>query len=655
MLKVMRDSFQQLKWILVFVVFLFIVYVFVGWGSGGAQGRGDAGSWAARVNGDTVPVNEYRRQLYVTEQRYAQMYGQQLTEQMKQAMGLPRQVLDSIVEQRLMLQEARRLDLQAQPEEIRKRILEIPMLNPDGKFVGPDLYQRYVTTQLNYNSAADFENDLGDALTISKLENALTNSVAVTDAALEQEFRRRNESAHIRYVLVPAEKFVNTVSVTPAEVEQFYRSNSSRFSHPEQRKFNYLFADVSAIQSQIKVDEAELRSQYEANKESYKRGDSVRAQHILIRLPQNAAPADDAKAKAKATELVAKLRAGADFAAMAKENSNDPGSAANGGDLGYFTKGQMVPEFENAAFTQPIGQIGDPVKSQFGYHIIKVTDKKPAGYKSFEEVRPELEQKIVGERAQAQAKDRIAQARARLEQVKPITDDAMRSMAANGVTYNTAPFFGKNDQIEGLGRVPQVNDWAFAAKVGDLGPIVDTPRGPVVPFLKETRPSGVAPLTEVRAKVEYEAKLAKARQMAQASAATAVTGSPTIDAVASKLGAVPVESTVQKDGFVSGLQGDVSALINSAMSGEVGQIKGPIVVDQGAVAFAITEQKKFDRAEFEKQKDSLRDSMKQNEAVRLRAALLERLKKSSKIQVNERLVSGAPAEDNGQAPAPPVS
>src|SRR5450755_228332 len=145
MLKLMRDSFQHLKWILIAIVAVFLLFIFVDWGAGGASGAAQDRGYAARVNGETITYRDYDRALYNAEQRIKMQYGAGVTQAMLDSMGLPKQVLDGLVDQRLMLQEARRLHLNATPEEVRKRILEIPILkNPDGSFIGTDLYTRYV-------------------------------------------------------------------------------------------------------------------------------------------------------------------------------------------------------------------------------------------------------------------------------------------------------------------------------------------------------------------------------------------------------------------------------------------------------------------------------------------------------------------------------
>src|SRR5438105_2382293 len=235
MLKLMRDSFQQLKWILVAIVAIFILFIFVDWGAGGARSGGQDRGYAARVNGETISFREYDRALYYMEKNYEQLYRQPLTSQMVAAMGLNRQVLDSLVDQRLMLQQAQRLHLNATAEEVRKRILLIPTLNPNGKFVGDELYTRYVTGSLGYQSPAEFEDELARDITLQKMESALSNSIVVSPKEAEAEYRRVSESAKIRYVLFPASRQAATISVSPAEVEQYYRANQSKYPHREQR------------------------------------------------------------------------------------------------------------------------------------------------------------------------------------------------------------------------------------------------------------------------------------------------------------------------------------------------------------------------------------------------------------------------------------
>ncbi|HMC21308.1 MAG TPA: SurA N-terminal domain-containing protein, partial [Thermoanaerobaculia bacterium] len=197
MLKLMRDNFQQLKWALLAVIAAFVIgFVYVDMGLGGAgRIKEQDRAYAARVNGETISYREYDRALYYTEKNYEQMYRQPLTAEMIQAMGLPQQVLDSLVDQRLLLQQAEKLHLGATPEEVRKRILEIPMLNPDGKFVGNELYTRYVTGSLGYQSTSEFEDELGRDITLRKIESAMTNSIVVSPKAAEAEYKRVSENA----------------------------------------------------------------------------------------------------------------------------------------------------------------------------------------------------------------------------------------------------------------------------------------------------------------------------------------------------------------------------------------------------------------------------------------------------------------------------
>ena len=636
MLKLMRDNFQQLKWALLAVIAAFVIgFVYVDMGLGGAgRVQQQDRAFAARVNGETISYREFDRALYYTEKNYEQMYRQPLSAEMIQAMGLPQQVVDSLVDQRLLLQQARRLHLNATPEEVRKKILEIPTLNPDGKFVGDELYTRYVTGALGYSSTAEFEDDLARDITLQKINSAMQNSIVISPKAAEEEYRRVSENAKIKYVVIPTSREVSKVAVTPAEVEQFYKANQAKYAHGEQRELKYLLADTARIKSQMMPSEAELQKRYEATKNDFKQPESAHILHILIKVDPNAAPEQDAAAKAKAEGLVKQLRAGADFAKLAKENSGDPSSSSKGGDMGFVGRGMTVEPFDTEAFTIPLNTISNPIRSkEFGYHIIKVLERRPAGYRSFDEVRGMLASQMADEQAKQIARDAITSISARLRQTKPKTLAEFTAMANDKVSSNDTQWFSKADSIPGIGSNATLSTWAFSAKQGDVGEIIGTQRGPAIPYLYGIRPAGISDLSEVRARVEADARAAKARELAREELAKALPAA-NVDDVAKKLSLAAQETTVTRQGFVSGFSGDTTALVDAAMSGEIGKLVGPIVMPDGAVVLQVVQQKKVDEKEARDNRTAYAEMLRQQQARDLRTVLLQRLRKESSVEVN---------------------
>lgn len=640
MLKLMRDSLKHLKWVLIFVVAVFVLFAFAEWGGGGMLGGMGAASagFAARVNGDPVTIPDYQRALFRTIQQYEQIYGQRLTPEMQAQLDLPNQVLNSLVDQQLMIQEARRLGLDPAEAEIRKAILEIPALSPNGQFVGEELYSRFVTAQLGYPSAAAFERDLARDLMLAKLNSALMTSIAIPTEQVEREFRRRNESARVRFFLAPAALYADAINVTPEEVESFYRANASRYSHPEQRRIEYLLADQERIASQTNVTDEEVRRYYDQNQGQFSSGGQVSASHILLNVPAEATPAEAAQVEQRARELVSQLRGGADFAALAREHSDDPGSAANGGSLGTFGRGQMVSEFEEAAFTQPVGAIGDPIRTQFGFHIVRVDSRTDAGVQPFEQVSEQIRQQLIQERAATSASNQIARVRAQLEAQGDITSEKLRGAAADNVTHNVAPFFTRGGAIEGLGPVPELSTWAFGAETGTLSPIIETRQGPVVAWLRDSRPAGVAPLEEIRPRVESEARIDKAARQAAQAIERARAGAAGFDATAAAIQATPQETSLRAESRLPGISGDQSEIIRSAFEAKAGEVRGPFITPEGAVLIEVLEQQRVTPEQFAEQRDTLQESMRQTEAVRLRTALIERLRREAEIEINPDLI-----------------
>jgi peptidyl-prolyl cis-trans isomerase D len=650
MLKLMRDNFQQLKWALLAVVAAFIIgFVYVDMGLGGPrQGpQQETRSYAARVNGETISFREYDRALYYTEKNYEQMYRQPLSAEMIAAMGLPKQVLDSLVDQKLLLQEAHRLHLDATPDEVRGKILQIPTLNPDGKFVGNELYTRYVTGSLGYQSPAEFEEELSREITLQKMESALANSLVISPKTVEAEYRRISENAKIKYVLYAASREATTVNVTPAEVEQYYRTHQTQYNHGEQRQVKYLLADLARMRSQIVPSDTEVRKRYETSKDQFKHPEQAHILHILIRVPQGAPAADDATAKAKADGIVKQLRAGADFAKIAQANSGDPSSSAKGGDMGWVDKGSTVAPFDTAAFTIPMNSISDPIRStEFGYHIIKVLERRASDYTPYEEVRTLLSQQVAEQMAKDQARDEIARVAASMKQNKPTDAAKFAAFATDKVSSNDTLWFSKNDAIPGLGQNPALSGWAFGAKPGDIGEIIGTQRGPMIPFLVAARNAGVSDFAEVKAKVENDARMEKARQAAMQALAKDMPAT-SIDQVSTKSGIPASETTVSRQGYVSGFSGDTTALVDAAIAANIGEVKGPVQVGEGAVVFQVLEQKKVD-AKSADERTSYGETMRLQEARNLRTALLQRLRKDATVDINEGLLKQqAPQQQAG--------
>ena len=641
MLKVMRDSFHHLRWVLLAVVAAFIFgFVFIDMGMGGGSfggGSTDSMAFAARVNGETITFNDYARALKNVEEMYRQQFGQQFTPEMSQAMNLPQQVINMLVDQRLLSQEAERMHLQATPEEVRKKLLEIPIFSENGKFIGMELYNGYVTGRLGYASASEFEADLGREIALQKMESALQNSVVISPKAAEAEYRRANENARVRYVLLPSADAAG-ITASQQEIDAYYKQHQDQYSHGEQKKVRYILADYAKIRAEVKPTDPELRKLYEASKENYRRPASAHVLHILVKSEPGATPQADAAARAKAQSLVQQLRGGADFAALARANSEDPSSSGNGGDMGFVTMGQTVEPFERAIFSIPLNQISDPIRTQeYGYHIVKVVERRDQSVQPFEEARPALAARAAQDMSKDIARAEINRVNAVIKSNKPKDVNAFAALGTGRLTSNDAGWIGKSEPIGALGANAPLSQWIFAAKDGDISEPIGTPRGIAVAYVETGRAAGVAPLAEVREKVEQDVKQQKARDAAKAQLATLVAGASSVDDVAGKIGRPAQDAAVNRQSSIAGFTGDTSELVEAALKANIGQIQGPVVVSEGAVVFQVVDQKRITSEEIQKNQVAFADRMRQQQARQLRQVLVEKLRKGAEVEINDTI------------------
>jgi len=298
-------------------------------------------------------------------------------------------VLNSLIDRRLLLLEANKNHLLTSDEMLRDFISKVPSLQVDGQF-SKERYEAVIRAQ--GMSQPQFEGKLRQDLTLQQLVGAVSDTAFVSDSQAEAMLRLQSEERQYSEFRVAPEQFADKVKIEASAVQKYYDDNKSRFEVPEQVKAEFIVLSLDALLAQVTVDEAEVKAWYDAHKDRYMQGEERRASHILI---EAKTPADKEKAKAKAKEVLKEVQGSpAKFADLAKKYSEDTGSASNGGDLGFFGHGMMVKPFEDAVFKLKDGEISGLVESDFGYHIIKLTEIKASKQRSFEEVRAEIESEL---------------------------------------------------------------------------------------------------------------------------------------------------------------------------------------------------------------------------------------------------------------------
>lgn len=652
MLKVFRDNLKHLKWILIVVIGILVLFLFSDpfGGFGGSQ-PGAPGTTAATVGGQTVSVEEFRRTYQRFENQYRQAYGEQFTPEVARQMRLPIQVLDQLVNQKILLAEAERLGLTVSDEEIREMVLTTPNFqNENGQFMGAEAYEQLLRDN-GYRNAAEFEADLREDLLLQKLNQALLAGLFVSDKEVEEAYRSQVERAKIRYVQLPASQFQQEAAaqVPRGELEAYFQSHKEEFRLPEQREAAYLLVDTAQLREQLKIGDEELRAYYDQNPGEFNQEEQVRARHILVAINEQR---NEQQARQRAEEARRRLAGGADFAAVAREFSDDEASKAAGGDLGYFGRRAMVEEFSNAAFGAPAGQLVGPVKTQYGFHLIETTDKRPGGQLPFEQAKLQIQARLSGEKVQQAAENRAKELASRLAKDKPGSATELQAVAQEtpGVRYATTGRFSQNDPIKDLGYAPGFATAAFQLEKGGVSEPIQVPSGWVVIYLQEIHQPRDPQLADVEQRVRAAVARDRMQKLAMQRLTTASAGGKSLDEVAAAVGVAVKESTeFGANGAIPGL-GFNPELAKKALSLQQGQMAGPIADPQGPVLFQVTERKAWNAAEFAKNRDQTRDTVKQEKLFRVRAALLEQRRRELGVDYDRQLLEslGITAD---QAPA----
>ena len=558
----------------------------------------------AQVGDQEITVGEfqtlYRRQL----QSYQVQSGGEITADLLRSMGIDRQLLQQVIDEYAALQEAARLGVTVSDAEVREAIVSLPAFQQEGEFIGEAAYLQMLRMQQPPVSPAEFEENVRRSLMLQRLQAAVTDWITVSDDDVEREHVRRNERVRLSAISFRADDFREGLEATDDDVSALFEQNANDYLVPEKRRLRFVLIDVPALKASFTPSEADVQGYYDNNLDRYTEEVDLRVSHILLRTQD----AELAEVQAQAESIVAEARSGADFAELARRYSEDEGTREAGGDLGRITRGQMVPEFEGAAFALEQDEISDPVTSMFGVHVIKATEKTGGETQTLDDVRGSIVDMLQQESADARAAALAEAMSLEIEQAADLEAAASR----RGLEVQESGFAALGEPILGLGFSSEVTTQAFQLAEGEVAGPIPTPTGPAFATVTGIQAPYVPPLEEVETRVRDDVIRRKAFVLAQERA----------DAVAAALqeaddfgaAAEAEELAVNESGLIArgavvpgvGVNAQVEAVAFSLTPGETSE---PVLTGNSAVIVHVHEREDADRADLLANREQLRSEM----------------------------------------------
>jgi peptidyl-prolyl cis-trans isomerase D len=469
-----------------------ITVVFVFWGIGsGFFGQVHA---VATVDGQKILADEVQRQADVMRRSFQNMYGPQAVELLKH-INLREQALEQLIDQRLVERAGHRMGLRVSNEELRDAIAADRAFQVDGQF---DLQAYEAVLRDNGMSPPEFEDLRRAELTTRLLHDMVTQAVVLSDAQARQTYNQRNERVSVGYLEVPWADFEPQIHPTQAQIEKFYKDNGETFREPARVKVEYIYYDPIMLGQKVNPTDKEIADFYKRNlKKLFDHPETVHASHILIAASPTEPEKDRQEAKAKAEKILEQLKQGADFAKLAKQDSDDQGTRDHGGDLGFFQRGQMIKPFEDVAFKLKAGQLSSVVETRFGYHIIRVEEVKPAHTDTLEQARPRIVQMLTERAGRREAiSDQREDLAAALNGAK-LPDLA----AKHNLQAVTTPPFAADEPIPKLDRNPDFTNAVFKLGKGEVGAVNGKESGLFLVKVVDREPAHIPALKDIQDRV----------------------------------------------------------------------------------------------------------------------------------------------------------
>src|ERR1700675_1661823 len=593
----------------------------------------------AKVGDQTVTVADIRQQL----------------NQIKQNNQVPpmlepyyaQRILQQLLLQKEMEYEAGQLGIRVSNDEIADRIkLILPAAFNGGSPIAPDQYAALVQTRAQM-TVSDFEDSIRQGMLQEKFQKLVTDGISAGPAELQEEFVYRNEKVKLDYAFIKPEDLQAKITLSDAEINAAYEKNKAKYQVPEKRVVRYALLDVNQFRQSLQITDDQLKAQYQQNIQQYQVPNRVHVEHILLMtVGAGKTDAEVEEIRKKAQDVLNQAKKGSNFEDLAKKYSEDPGTKDKGGDLGWIIQGQTVAEFEKAAFTLPKGSISDLVKTQYGFHILKIIDKEAAHTKPFDEVKDSIRTPLLLSEADTQAgdiADKLSQAIRQSNKV--FLDDLAKQYHLS--VGETRPVAATDPLLElGSSQEVKVSDSIFRLHQGDLSLPLHTDRGYLILSIKQILPAHQGSLDEARDKVTADLKQEKATAEARAKAdelTKRAKAGEKFDTAAKALGLDPKTSDdFARAGSISNVASGKQ--LASAFQLRAGDVGTPLNLGANWLVYKVVDKQEPKPEDFDKQKKEITEQVLQNKRSMafeaFRTALEDRLKKDGKLQLMPEKLKG---------------
>lgn len=589
------------------------------------------GSWAAIVDDEPIPEIDLRRMAAFIDRDSRERFGASYS-QLRPSLAIGAQATQRLVHDLIVRQEARRIGLSVSDDEYLDRI-RTTLVDPNGEFIGRDQVQRFA--RQNFGSVQAYEDVTRNEMLIEKWWGIVTDPVFVSERELEDAYRARTEKASIRYVLVRSADQTESTSVSEADLAEWYAAHTDDYMREEARSVRYVFLSRQRFMDDVRIDDAAIVAEYEANEDRYRVQEARRARHILWKVPADATEQERDAARRIAEQTLERIRGGEDFATLARALSQDS-SGQDGGDLGWFSRGRMVPEFEQAVWSTAKGELAPLTQTVHGYHVIEVTDAREEGLRPLDEVRDGIRRELATREAQNLLRAEADRLAAEIDSA-----DALATVAEREGLEVVSTRITENDQMPELGPTPAFRDTVQAMQAGEVSEPLVASRGLAIVAVDEVLPPAPAPLEEVRERVKT-AVLNDRQQTAAVRRAETALGGGDLDRAAASLDLEVQESDDLAPGAASlpGAGGASKDLGDALFAeGVVAGDTGVVRVPAGAVAYEVTRRIEFDAELFEDSRETLSRELRARKQNEMRSAIYAELVASKDVRYNEDLIA----------------